>query len=148
MLYNFVGKHISSDNNVLRSSIIDEVIIIIIVVVTVVEYHHSVHMARQNTASSICTIAYREVSPAWLTLNTWIFAVIWLCSHFMVVVVLVIFSPKSGAFIVKCNQKRECISFVFYCFENLLIAITLEPTVQFWWGFQQNVPLLMRTSIK
>ncbi len=36
----------------------------------------------------------------------------------------------------------------FYCFENLSIVITLEPLVWFRWGFQQNVPLLMRTSIK
>ena len=45
-------------------------------------------------------------------------------------------------------EKKECISFVFYCFENLSIAITLEPLVRFRWGFQQNVPLLMRISIK
>ncbi len=46
------------------------------------------------------------------------------------------------------SQKKECVSFVFYCFENLLIAITLEPLVRYRWGFQQNVPLLMRTWIK
>ncbi len=28
--------------------------------------------------------------------------------------------------------------FVFYCLENHSIAITLEPLVQFRWGFQQN----------
>ncbi len=43
-------------------------------------------------------------------------------------------------------RKKEYISFVFYCFENLSIAITLELLVRFRWGFQQNVPLLMRTS--
>ena len=37
---------------------------------------------------------------------------------------------------------------LFFCFENLSIAITLEPLVRFRWGFQQNVPLLMRISIK
>ncbi len=36
----------------------------------------------------------------------------------------------------------------FYCFDSLSIAITLEPLVQFRWDFQQNVPLLMRISIK
>ncbi len=51
------------------------------------------------------------------------------------------------ALIVKYSQKKEyMISFVFYCFENLSIAITLEPLVQFRWGFQLNVPLLLRTN--
>ncbi len=45
-------------------------------------------------------------------------------------------------------RKKECIYFVFYCFENLSIAKTLEPLVRIKWGFQQNVHLLMRTSIK
>ncbi len=45
-------------------------------------------------------------------------------------------------------KKQESISFVFYCFENLSIALTLEPLVRFSWGFQQNVPLLMRISFK
>ncbi len=57
-------------------------------------------------------------------------------------------SWKSAALIVRYSQKKECISFVFYCFENLSIAITSEPLVRFRWGFHQNVPLLMRTSIK
>ncbi len=39
----------------------------------------------------------------------------------------------------KYSQKKECISFVFCCFENLSTAITLEPLVWFRWGFQQNV---------
>ncbi len=56
-------------------------------------------------------------------------------------------SPKSGTLIVRYSQKKEYISFVFYCSENLSIAITLEPVVRFRWSFQQNVPLLMRTSI-
>ncbi len=55
---------------------------------------------------------------------------------------------KLEALIMRYSQKEECISFVFYCFENLPIAITMEPLVLFKWGFQQNVPLLMRTSIK
>ncbi len=42
---------------------------------------------------------------------------------------------------------KKCISFVFY-FENLSIAVTLEPLVRFRWGFQQNVPLLIRILIK
>ncbi len=49
---------------------------------------------------------------------------------------------KSTALIVRYSQKKECISIVFYCSENLSIVITLEPLVQFRWGFQQNVPLL------
>ena len=36
-------------------------------------------------------------------------------------------SRKSGALIVTYSQKKKCIRFVFYCFENLLIAVTLEP---------------------
>ncbi len=55
---------------------------------------------------------------------------------------------KSGELIVRYSQKKECISFVFYCFENLSIAITLKPLIRFSWGFQQNVPLQMRTSIQ
>ncbi len=43
------------------------------------------------------------------------------------------------------SQKKECISFVFSCFD-LSIAITLEPLVPFRWHFQQNVPLLMKAS--
>ncbi len=57
-------------------------------------------------------------------------------------------SRKLGALIVRYSQKKKCISFVFYCFQNLSIAITLDPLVCFRWGFQQNVPLLIRTSIK
>ncbi len=44
-------------------------------------------------------------------------------------------SQKSGAMTVRYSQKKECISFVFYCFENLSIAKTLEPLVPFWWVF-------------
>ncbi len=55
---------------------------------------------------------------------------------------------ESVALIVRYSQKKEYISFVFYCFENLSIAIMLEPPVRFRWRFQQNVPLLMRPSIK
>ncbi len=55
-------------------------------------------------------------------------------------------SRKSGTLIFRYNQKKECISFVFYCFDNLSIVITLEPLVRSGWSFQQNVPLLMRTS--
>ncbi len=40
---------------------------------------------------------------------------------------------KSGALIVRYSHKKERI--VFYCFENLSIAITLEPLVRFRWGF-------------
>ncbi len=57
-------------------------------------------------------------------------------------------SWKLAALIERYTQKKGCISFVFYCFENLSIVITLESLVRFRWGFQQNVPLLMRTSIK
>ncbi len=58
-------------------------------------------------------------------------------------------SRKSVALIVRYSQKKKCITFVFYCSENLSIVITLEPLVRFRWGFQQNVPhLLMRISIK
>ena len=57
-------------------------------------------------------------------------------------------SWKSAALIVRNSQEKECISFVFYCFENLSTAVTLEPLVRFRWGFQLKVPLLMRTSIK
>ncbi len=57
-------------------------------------------------------------------------------------------SWKSGALTVRYSQKKECISFVFYCFENLSIDIALEPLVQFRWGFQQNVPLVMKPSTK
>ena len=57
-------------------------------------------------------------------------------------------SRMSGALNVRYSQKKECISFVFYCFENLSIAITLEPLVRFRWSFQQNVPFLVRISIK
>ena len=53
-------------------------------------------------------------------------------------------SRKSAALIVRYSQKKKCISFVFCCFEKLSIAITLEPLVRFRWGFQQNVPLIMR----
>ena len=49
-------------------------------------------------------------------------------------------SRKSGALIVRYSQKKEYISFVFYCFENLSIVLTLEPLVRFRWDFQQNVP--------
>ena len=48
-------------------------------------------------------------------------------------------SWNSGALIVRYRQKKECVSFVFYCFENISNAITLEPLVQFRWGFPQNV---------
>ncbi len=34
-----------------------------------------------------------------------------------------------GALILRYSQKKECISSVFYCFENPSIAITLEPLV-------------------
>ena len=51
-------------------------------------------------------------------------------------------SLESPASIVRYRQKKECISFVFYCYENLSIAVTLAPLVRFRWGFQQNVPLL------
>ncbi len=57
-------------------------------------------------------------------------------------------SQKSGALIVRYSQKKEYISCVFYCFENLSIAITLEQQVRIRWGFQQNVSLLTRTSIE
>ena len=40
-------------------------------------------------------------------------------------------SQKSGALIVRYSLKEECICFVFYCFDNLSIAITLDPLVQF-----------------
>ncbi len=48
---------------------------------------------------------------------------------------------KSGALIVRYSLKKECISFsffffLFYCFENLSIAITLEPLARVRWGFQ------------
>ena len=56
-------------------------------------------------------------------------------------------SRKSVALTVRYSQKMECISFVFYYFENISIPITLEPLVRFRWGYQQNAPLLMRTSI-
>ncbi len=45
-------------------------------------------------------------------------------------------------------RKGDALSLVFYCFENLSIALTLEPLVRFRCFFKQNVPLLMRTSIK
>ena len=57
-------------------------------------------------------------------------------------------SRKSGVLIMRYSQKRECISFVLYCFENLSSTITLEPLVRFRWGFQQNVTFLRRTPIK
>ncbi len=57
-------------------------------------------------------------------------------------------SRKSAALIVKYSQKKKWISFVFYCFKNLSIAIILEPLARFRWGFQQNIPLLMSISIK
>ncbi len=56
-------------------------------------------------------------------------------------------SWKSGALIVRHSQKKECISFVLYCFEKPSIAIPLEELVWFLWGFLQNVPLQMSTSI-
>ncbi len=40
-------------------------------------------------------------------------------------------SLKSGALIVRYSQKKERISFVFYCSENLSVAITSEPLVRF-----------------
>ncbi len=40
-------------------------------------------------------------------------------------------SQKSAALTVRYGQKKECISFVFYCLENLSIAITLQPLVRF-----------------
>ncbi len=46
------------------------------------------------------------------------------------------------------NWLWDTMFIILFCFENLSIAITLEPPVRFRWGFQQNVPLLMRTSIK
>ena len=55
---------------------------------------------------------------------------------------------NSGTLIVRYSQKKECIPFVFCCFDNLSIAITLEPLVRFRLGLQQNVPLLTRTSVK
>ena len=58
-------------------------------------------------------------------------------------------SRKSEALIVRYSQKNECISFVvFYYFDNLSIAVTLEPLFRFRRAFQQNVPLLIRTSLK
>ena len=49
-------------------------------------------------------------------------------------------SQKSGALIVRYSQKKELISFVFYCSEeNHSIAYNLEPLVWFRWGFQHNV---------
>ncbi len=57
-------------------------------------------------------------------------------------------SRKSGAlWDTATARKKECVSFVFYCFEYLSIVITLEPMVRFRRSFQQNVPLLMKTSI-
>ncbi len=41
---------------------------------------------------------------------------------------------KSGAVIVRYSQKKNFISFVFYCFENPSIALTFEPQV----GFSAN----------
>ncbi len=46
-------------------------------------------------------------------------------------------SRKSGALIVRHSQKGECISFVFYCFENLSTVITLEPLARFRWCFSK-----------
>ena len=59
-------------------------------------------------------------------------------------------SRKSGALIVRYmySKKKEYISFVFYCFENLSFAITVEQLVRFRWGFEQTVPFLIRTSMK
>ena len=37
----------------------------------------------------------------------------------------------SGSLILMYSQKKESISFVFYCFENPLLAITLAPLVRF-----------------
>ena len=54
-------------------------------------------------------------------------------------------SRKSGALIARYSQKKDYISFVFYCFENLAI-LTLKPLVQFRCDYQQNAPLLMRTA--
>ncbi len=44
-------------------------------------------------------------------------------------------SQKSGALMVTYSQKKKCIYLVFYCFDNLSIAITLEPLIQFRWVF-------------
>ena len=56
-------------------------------------------------------------------------------------------SQKLGALIVRYNQKKESISFVFFCFKNLSIAITLEPLVPSRWSFQLNVPHLYQQQI-
>ena len=40
-------------------------------------------------------------------------------------------SRKLGAMTVRYSGKKECVSFVFYCFENLSIAGTLESLVRF-----------------
>ncbi len=57
-------------------------------------------------------------------------------------------SRKSAALIVRYSQKKKWIFIVFYCSKNLQLLITLEPLDRFKWGFQQNVPLLMKTSMK
>ena len=54
-------------------------------------------------------------------------------------------SWKSAAFIVRYSLKREYISIVL---RILQLLKTLEPLDRFKWGFQQNVPLQMSTSIK
>ncbi len=59
-------------------------------------------------------------------------------------------SRKSVALIVRYRQKKECISFVFYCFENLSIAIHWSNSGGVFskmhlssWGLQSNRKLKM-----
>ncbi len=57
-------------------------------------------------------------------------------------------SRKSEGLIVRYSQKKECISFVFYCFWESFNCYNFGTTGPIQVGFSANVPLLMRTSIQ
>ena len=55
---------------------------------------------------------------------------------------------KLVALIVRYSQKKDFISFVFYCLENPSIAYIISYNFDSTGPIQQNVPLQMSTSFK